>query len=447
MPVSLEIVDWTLPDPKDFHSYLGIVQSPDSIAMYYKLKMWSDKHWEMIATSLKYLGQAGMSEIYLPLVCKTHFGNEHSMVRWIRKPDGGWSHDFNIVEKYLDLAVKHLGKVPTVVLYCWEQAPGAGHNPSHLSLAEKSRDGVLFHTVLNPNTGMLTVAEVPKWNTPESRAFWEPVIQGIRTRLADRGIEKSMTVGIAGDFLPSSSAVSVLKSIAPDAGWIRHSHSTQGGVIHGQKIACVAHVFGSGRMKHPSSRVIHLPRNTLRRYTPLGLYYRCLENSINSSRRSKKTDYAYGGGVARLGADFWPILKDRRGRKRNLAGRFPETKWGQLNLSFMAPDLLAPGREGAVPTVRFMMLLENAQECEARILIQQALAEPEKKAKLGKKLATRAQGLITVRNWCGTMISREMRAHGPYRIRKSAYDTWFRGSGRKARTRALYALAAEVAVD
>lgn len=82
--VELHVVDWTLPDPKRFVSHVGLTQSPDSVAMRYRVAMWSAEHWKLLDQVFALMGQAGADDIFIPAIRRTHHGNEHSMIRWIR---------------------------------------------------------------------------------------------------------------------------------------------------------------------------------------------------------------------------------------------------------------------------------------------------------------------------------------------------------------------------
>ncbi|MGA2034520.1 MAG: hypothetical protein ABSG68_19915 [Thermoguttaceae bacterium] len=80
-------------------------------------------------------------------------------------------------------------------------------------------------------------------------------------------------------------------------------------------------------------------------------------------------------GFGQMGADFWPVLKDRTGRGNDqlLCLRYcPE---GSTGFQCSVPLLLAPGRQGPVATARSQMLREGLQEAEARVLIQDALLD------------------------------------------------------------------------
>ena len=56
-----------------------------------------------------------------------------------------------------------------------------------------------------------------------------------------------------------------------------------------------------------------------------------------------------------------------------MVGRFPATSEG--NLGIYAGQLLYPGPDGPAPSVRYLMLRENIQECEARIFLEKLLLE------------------------------------------------------------------------
>jgi hypothetical protein len=91
VPVSLKVSAWRLPEPRDFVTYAGFVQSPETVALMYKVPLWSDRHFELIGKSLDRLAQVGNKVAYVPLICQTNFGNAESMVRWIRKAGGAWT--------------------------------------------------------------------------------------------------------------------------------------------------------------------------------------------------------------------------------------------------------------------------------------------------------------------------------------------------------------------
>jgi hypothetical protein len=59
--------------------------------------------------------------IYVPLIAQSNQGNAESMVRWVAKGGNQYEYDFSIMDKYLDLAEKYLGKPQIVVFNVWDE--------------------------------------------------------------------------------------------------------------------------------------------------------------------------------------------------------------------------------------------------------------------------------------------------------------------------------------
>jgi hypothetical protein len=138
-------------------------------------------------------------------------------------------------------------------------------------------------------------------------------------------------------------------------------------------------------------------------------------------------------GLGRLGADFWQVLKNSRGEPAgSLAGQYPESYWGQLNLNYCVPYLLGQGGSGPVATVRSESFRENLQEVEARIFIEKALTSERWKARLGEDLARRCRAALDKR--IRICLHAEMEG-----------KPWFISSGWRERNGELFRLAAETA--
>jgi hypothetical protein len=155
-------------------------------------------------------------------------------------------------------------------------------------------------------------------------------------------------------------------------------------------------------------------------------------------------------GFGRLGADFWPVIKDRKGRAvGTVSARYPKTRWRNLTI---ATSILAPGPQGALSTARLEMIREGVEECEARIFVEQALLDEVSKAKLGPQLVDRAKKALEERtraieqglsshSVCGFHQTNVHGWHGaPGRV---GYQ-WYLGSGWQRRSDELYAVASEI---
>ena len=138
-------------------------------------------------------------------------------------------------------------------------------------------------------------------------------------------------------------------------------------------------------------------------------------------------------GFGRIGADFWPVIADKRGRLVTVAGRYAIAHAAPGPVSISCPAMLHPGPNGAESTPRFEMLVENIQECEARIFIEKALLDfPDK---LSQALAQHCQQVLDERTrfirWCY--------------MNDGATWLWYPSSGWQQRSAKLYSAAAEVA--
>ena len=403
VPVELGVVDWRLPDPKEFVSHVGLTQSPESVALFYKVPLWSPEHWKLLEKSFELIGQAGADDVFITAIRRTHFGNEHSMIRWIKQPDGSFQHDFRIAEKYLDLAVKHLGKVPVVCIYCWEPFTGASYLGG---AASKDPRGLPF-TILDPATGALSEGEGPRWGTPGVREFWRPVFEALREILKKRGLEGSMMVGVAGDSRPNKDAVEDLKAVAPEANWVVQSHGKVGNNLFGQPVGYLADVWNSPLAPDPAEKRVYGWQSPFLRvsFPRLGsaLIVRTHSPLMQYRYASEQAGTAGIRGYGRVGADFWEVLHPKAAflngysHSLNILGRFVESNWSQLYLGNSTPYVLAPGPDGALATARFEMLRLGAQDFEARTFIEKALLDPARKARLGDDLAGRCRQLLDER--------------------------------------------------
>ena len=397
VPVNLRVVDWVLPDSKEFVSHVGLTQSPESVAMRYKVPLWSPEHWKLVEESFALMGQAGADDVFITAIRRTHFGNEHGMIRWVKQADGTLKPDLSIAEKYLDLAIKHLGKVPVVCIYCWEPFTGSVYGRR----VSKQGRGMPY-TVVDSATGKLEDATGPAWGSAEIRAFLKPVFAGMRVILKKRGMEGALMVGVAGDRRPKKNAVEDLRAVAPEAKWVVQSHG-RADKLFGQPVGYLADVWNSPSAPDPGRKRLYGWKNP-RRQTTFPRYGSNTVGEIRTWSSLAKYRLSLEGmnaagirGFGRMGADFWNVLKARRrtyGKGRDIIARYPESDWGQLYLGNSTSYVLAPGPRGALATVRFEMIREGAQDLEARVFLEKALLDPARRARLGEKLAERCQRLL-----------------------------------------------------
>jgi hypothetical protein len=472
VPVQLSVADWTVPDPANFRTWVELMQSPDTLVQEYGAKMWSAKHFELIGRSMRQMGLTGSGVVYVPLIAHTNLGNEESMVRWIRKGNG-YTHDLSVMEEYLDVAEKSLGKPKMVVFYVWDvflladRGPqgadlvryGRGRNADQLAARPDQGPPV---TVLDPATGATSLVYLPPYTAPESKGLWQPLFDEIRKSLAKRGLSQAGMLGLFQDAWASKGEVQFFKGVAPTFPWVIHSHGNipADRTIFGiQKIGYDARYYQSRFADMPSDKESSIftsllgwkQKDLIARFdreqdldsaTATLWRHRC-ETNITGTQR----------GVGRVGADNWPSIRDKKGdRVARVFNRYPETNWGGLN---MVSSVLAPGPNGPLATNRFVNFQEGVQECEARIAVEQALSDPALKQRLGEELARRAQRLLDDRLLYLFRGMSHLQLNGPVRsaggsglgwLGKGGVSgpNWFRGSGWQQRDADFFSLAGEV---
>jgi len=408
VPIELNVVgDWVVPDPQNFTTFIGVLESADSVAMQYDVPLWSEEHWKHLDRIYELLGQIGTKDIYLTAVAKTHLANQESMVRWIRRADGTYRHDYSVLERYLDTALKHLGKVPVVCLYL--------HDYGFRIESSKMPPVVPVVTELETETGRLGEFTPPAWGTPEASTFWKPVIDDTREILAKRGVEKSLMFGMAANNWVQGQCCQDLKTMYPKILWVNRTHyymptvgdgkmtqpvglcSTVGGVVNifydpeetGMRYGWRTRTHQGIIIDFP--RLGNVPGAVFGGHLPT---YRIFAEGVFLSGGARWKNSPSVQGAGHIGADFWPVLKDPRGGPpEQLSGRY--VFWHSLSINQVIASILGAGTNGPVPTTRHQVMRESLQEAEARIFVQNALLDHADK--LGPDLAKRSGELCDER--------------------------------------------------
>ena len=372
-PVQLAVHDWTLPDSTRFTTWVETIQSPDTLALEYGAPLWSEKHWKLIEQSLRYGAMLGNRTVYFPLICESNFGNAESSVRWVKTPGGGYRFDFGIVERYLDLQTKVQGKPRIVCFPVWDTFLDGGQFAGDIKYEPKdARAERLAYQGKGPEvtridaSGKTSKFMQPTLSDPKYATLWKPLIRELPVLLGKHGLEQSLFFGMANDKVPARATLDLVKSVVPDAKWVIHAHSFYGNKHKKANFQYAAFVWGvrgfctGGKGWKNPFLLVQFMRNMADHY-PITSYRLTCEVNITGGQR----------GVGRIGLDYWPVIKNTRGRRAGRAWeRYPKANWRNLNIT---DNLLAPGKDGPIATARFEMLREGVQECEARIFIQTAL--------------------------------------------------------------------------
>ncbi len=344
--------------------------------------------------SVRLIGGAGNHTIILPLLSKEQGGNEESYVCWIPRGDGGFEHDTTVLERYVDLYLKHhrRERIKAVCLTVWGNAGVAAGNPfqkdkyDQRGLPVRTR-GTFTVTVLDPATGRKSDVPLPPLGSRAYEEFWTPVLHKVRDALARRGLADRLMLGMPADPPIPVPVVRAFRNILPEAGWFVGNHpgrtSYRYDLTDRTKTVPVRHCerVYAGPIPDPSrARQFGWRRKEMvlafNRYGfgPLCLYP---DPRVWAFRIVMETDLAANHrGAGRIGADYWHMgTSSGSGGAGTFYLRYPHSGIGQTGMASNCADLLAPGPDGPVATVRFENLREGIQNAEAVIFLQKALLD------------------------------------------------------------------------
>ncbi len=423
VPVEVEVIGWTLPDPTDYRFFVGIYQSPETLALQYKVPRWSEQHWRLVEKSWKLLGELGNNLVVVHLLTRTQYGNEESMVAWTKQPDGSYKYDYTNFDRYIKLATK----------YCRPRKISLQTLHAVRDWGLVKADDPRFVTGVD-GAGKRSALKLPSYVTDEAVKALKPMLEGVRERLKKQKLEKTLVMGMLSD-----------QGIRPEIGaWFEK-------VFPGVKWHFGAH----GRKKFPYvgyAEYLYVPDllpppGAKRRYhwwtpNPHGTTFAMSQRLSDSLQGpmvvrtlTERALILGDDGPGRVSLDHWPVLKESKGNRHrrgpidNLFNRWPTSTVGQRQpcLTYLA----LPGAQHPVASVKTEALREGNQEAEARAFIEEMLFV---KKRISGDLAERCRQLLDARvNLCRTV-------HSNWSQRRVAYD-----GGWQASSRELYRLAAEVA--
>jgi hypothetical protein len=125
-------------------------------------------------TSVFYTGKSG-----------TQF-NWQPIIRWV-KTQQGLRPDLTILEKYLDVYVKHCAPPRAISLYIWGASSAREHADAYENRRIPTRENVKYSpplvAVLDAGTGTISKCPVPAIGDEGSEQFWKPMLASAAIRL------------------------------------------------------------------------------------------------------------------------------------------------------------------------------------------------------------------------------------------------------------------------
>ena len=106
LPLSIKVIDRTLPSPEDWKFHLDLWQNPFAEARYYGTPLWSEAHLAAMRPSMEMLAAAGQKVITASIMHKPWNGQteDHfdSMVTWTKELDGTWEFGFDVFDRWIE---------------------------------------------------------------------------------------------------------------------------------------------------------------------------------------------------------------------------------------------------------------------------------------------------------------------------------------------------------
>ena len=413
VPVEIKVSNYLLPSPDKFRTVVDLMQSPESVAMYYKVPLYGDQHFKYLEKSFDCLGYVGNWTVHIPLIARTNLGNEQTMVRWIKQPDGSYKFDFSVMDRYLDTAIQHMGKPRMVDLWVYDMFLGHGGegHPQMEAVFSKIPQSArkISVSALNESTKAVSSIDIGPYND-STKATWKALIGELMNHLKQRGIDQSsVLLGAGNDVYATDEIMKFWKDILPGAGWVRYCHipvdalGKENGVI-GLQAYCITFRYmadafngkysclGWKKPDHPGGILYLRAGGPSNMRWPLDMARIMPAMSVIGGWR----------GFGRAGLDYWPVLANEKAEEGRAAGvlhgRYPESFWRQLEMQLEAYS--TPGPNGALMTGQLELTREGLQEAEARILLESAVDAKKVSGDVAQKcqatLDDHARGILPV---------------------------------------------------
>lgn len=366
VPVELTVHGWRIPDPRDWRTCVNLLQSPESVAGRYGVRLWSDEHFRLIGRTFELMAECGNDILGISLVGKSVFGNDPLLV--FRRKGGGFEPELGFARRYLTLYDRIVGEPRFLSLHVWSYGMsqrGFGRDGGD----EKWRAETIPVAVLEGDE--VVTSEAPIYGKPGTEGVWKKVLGGLQDIVRKLGWREDVFLfGTGGDCWPDEETVAFFQKLLPGTPWRVLTHGSgapKWGLTDFERTQpngmVVGYVEMARRIRNKRTRLDGYPitcnARDLIRSDPFGLRSLTVTNRVNANF----------DGFCWKGLDYW-TYPTAAGKTRSALNTY--VHFG--NMVGGTPRTLAgPGPEGAVSTVQLEMLRAGIQDCEAILSIRENL--------------------------------------------------------------------------
>jgi len=413
VPVEAEVIDWRVPGPREFVTDMGLEHHPYAVANHYllpkdaqarprdrdwrgpvkaRVPLWSDEHFRLLVKSFKQMARAGNDLLFIPVLHRTEFGNwEDSMIKWIRRKDGAYDFDFKIMDRFLDLAVRHMG-TPRVICFVIMHCQLASPTPA-VTVYDEAKGK---HETLTLGWKQDAFNRLPVW-----RQFGAAVLR----HMQGKGLEQSVYWGHGGDHESDPALMGLFWELFPNHYWAASGHTYHGGAGGGGHSRNVVRYFAD---VYGAASPVESKKGWKGAYigggpsVVVGTQYAA--SSIGKAQRLIRNEtYLYvhiprdelRGAAQPIRWRGIPSVSLHRGYCG--LGHIGFDGYHHIYLDgYIGGDWAFPGRphhmvtwpgpDGAEPSARYEALLEGIQEGEARIFLEQTVDRKLVSTEMAKKI-------------------------------------------------------------
>ena len=106
LPLTVDVADRVLPEPKDWKFHLDLWQNPYAVARYFDVPLWSKEHFDRMRPVMKTLADAGQKVITCSIIERPWNGQTQdpfeSMIGKMKTIGGEWKYNYEVFDRWVE---------------------------------------------------------------------------------------------------------------------------------------------------------------------------------------------------------------------------------------------------------------------------------------------------------------------------------------------------------